>query len=507
MDLAYYVLSPFTWLLQLFNDLTGGYGFALILFAVVVKLILFPFSLKGKKSMIRMNMVSGKMQQIQKKYANDRERQNLEIQKLYEKEKISPMGGCLWSLLPVFILLPLYAIIRQPLKYMMGLTEVEISAVAEALNWAQVSIDNGWVKNIADAASNVYTNAGYNQLFLSSLITPENLSAVQAAVGEASSSIFSINFSFLGLDLSQVPQLKFWEQGLSWDSIGRFLIPIISAGTGLLFSFISMRTNQMNSQQSDQQKSTNRTMMIVTPLMSLWIGFAMPAALGVYWVVNNLLSMLQEFVAGRILKKDYEAAAAARAEQERLEKEEEKKRRREAAERKAQAIAEAKANRGKKKAAAPVEKKRGDSSVIAVSGVGIRAYARGRAYDPYRFRPEGPTPYKDPSEIDEAAVEAALEKKKSRWGRKKKEEPVKEAPDSKALEKEAGELEQTAADAQADEMIVEEILEQKAAQPEGGEAPAAEAPEAPADAGDPWEKIDQEIRDIQQDAEPDKKDS
>ena len=499
MDLAYYVLSPFTWLLQLFNDLTGGYGFALILFAVVVKLILFPFSLKGKKSMIRMNMVSGKMQQIQKKYANDRERQNLEIQKLYEKEKISPMGGCLWSLLPVFILLPLYAIIRQPLKYMMGLTEVEISAVAEALNWAQVSIDNGWVQNIADAASNVYTNAGYNQLFLSSLITPENLSAVQTAVGEASSSIFSINFSFLGLDLSQVPQLKFWEQGLSWDSIGRFLIPIISAGTGLLFSFISMRTNQMNSQQSDQQKSTNRTMMIVTPLMSLWIGFAMPAALGVYWVVNNLLSMLQEFVAGRILKKDYEAAAAARAEQERLEKEEEKKRRREAAERKAQAIAEAKADRGKKKV--PVEKKKkGDTAVIGVSGVGLRAYARGRAYDPYRFSPEGPTPYKDPSEIDEAAVEAALEKKKKgRWGRKKEDEVVEETAASKALEKEADELEQAAADAAADELIAQEILEQ-----EEGEAPAA--PEETAPSEEAWEEIDQEIRAIQAEGEdPDKK--
>ena len=99
MDIWYYILTPFTWLLQLFYSI-GSYGFALIFFAVVVKLILFPFSLKGKKSMIQMNMLSGKMQQIQKKYANDKERQNLEIQKLYEKEKVNPMGGCLWSFLP-----------------------------------------------------------------------------------------------------------------------------------------------------------------------------------------------------------------------------------------------------------------------------------------------------------------------------------------------------------------------------------------------------------------------
>ena len=206
----------------------------------------------------------------------------------------------------------LYAIIRQPLKYMMGLTPDQISAVAEALNWAQVSIDNGWVRGVADAAANVFKNDGYNQLFLASLINPDNLAMVQEAVGSAGH-VFAVNFSFLGMDLSQVPQLKFWANGLDWDSIGRFLIPIVSAGTGLFFSLVTNRTNQMNNQQiSEQQKSTNRTMLIVMPLMSLWIGFSMPAALGVYWVAQNLLSMIQEFLAGKMLKKDYEAAAAAR---------------------------------------------------------------------------------------------------------------------------------------------------------------------------------------------------
>ena len=416
MDIWYYILTPFTWLLQLFYNITGSYGFALIFFAVVVKLILFPFSLKGKKSMIQMNMLSGKMQQIQKKYANDKERQNLEIQKLYEKEKVNPMGGCLWSFLPILVLFPLYAIIRQPLKYMMGLNGEQISAVADALNWATISIENGWVKNVAEGAANAFSNTGYNQLFLASLINPENLSAAQAAVGEGAAKMFAMNFQFLGLDLSQVPNAKFWVNGISWGSIGLFLIPVISAVTGLLFSIISMRTNQMNSQsQNAQQNSTNRMMMIMSPLMSLWIGFIMPAGLGVYWVVNNLLSLLQEFVAGKILKKDYGAAAAPRAEQERLEKEEEKKRRREAAERKAQALAEAKTNKGKKKAAA-VEKKKSDASVIEVSRVGIRSYARGRAYDPYRYSPDGPTLYKDPgSPIDENAVEAGSSRQESRF--------------------------------------------------------------------------------------------
>lgn len=470
MDIWYYILTPFTLLLNFFYNLTGSYGFALIFFALVVKLILFPFSLKGKKGMIQMNTISGKTQQIQKKYPNDKEKQNIEMQKLYEKENVNPMSGCLWSMLPVFVLFPLYAIIRQPLKYMMGLNAEQIGLVADALNWATISVENGWVKGVAEGAANAFTSGGYNQLFLASLIKPENLATVQAAVGEGATKMFAMNFQFLGLDLSQIPNVKFWVNGISWGSVGLFLIPLISAATGLIFSLISTKTNQMNNsqEQSAQQNTTNKTMMLMSPIMSLWIGFIMPAGLGIYWVVNNLLSMLQEFVAGKLLKKDYEAAAAARAEQERLDKEEEKTRRREAAERKAQALAEAKANKGKKKAVA-LEKKKSDASVISVSGVGIRAYARGRSYDPYRYSSNGPTQYKDPTAaIDESAVEAALEKKtgKRRWGGK---------------------------ETQADQSIVQENVTEETAQPQ------TQDPQVEKDLSseDPWAKLDEEIKDIQ----------
>lgn len=128
------LLRPFAWLLLLLYNLVDSYGIALILFAILVKLILFPFSLKGKRSMIQMNMLSSKMQKLQKQYGKDKERYNLEVQKLYEKEKVNPMGGCLWTLIPLFVLLPLYSIIRQPLKYMMNLSAEQISSVASVLN-------------------------------------------------------------------------------------------------------------------------------------------------------------------------------------------------------------------------------------------------------------------------------------------------------------------------------------------------------------------------------------
>lgn len=466
MDFAYYILMPFTWLLQLFYDLTGSYGFALILFAVVVKLILFPFSLKGKKSMIQMNMLSGKMQQIQRKYANDKQRQNLEIQKLYEKEKVNPMGGCLWSLLPIFILLPLYAIIRQPMKYMMGLDENQITTLIDVLNqYAATAIDPS--KNV------------YYQLIASNVLF-ENFDAVvqNPAVAAFAGNLKQLDFSFLGLALSTVPTWKIWAGPFNWNTIGTFLIPIISACTGVLFSIISMRTNQLskNQPENEQAKTTNRTMMIMSPLISLWVGYSMPAAMSIYWVSNNVLSLFQELLAGKILKKDYEAAAAARAEQERLEKEEEKQRRREAAERKAQAIAEAKANKGKKKAKPVEEKKKSDASVIDVSRVGIRSYARGRAYDPYRYSPDGPTPYKDPgAPVDESAVEKALEKKSDH-------------------------LQAVAAEDKADQLILDELKgtavpeTEEAAQADSAAEVIAEA--AAADAEDPWAGIDAEVEAI-----------
>ena len=390
------ILRPFAWLLLLFYNVVHNYGVALILFAILVKVILFPLSLKGKKSMIQMNMLSGKMQKLQKQYVNDKERYNEELQKLYEKEKVNPMGGCLWSMIPLFILIPLYSVIRQPLKYMMGLSKDQITAVSTALNW-EALVESG--------AVSAKTASAYGELCMASLINESNLAAVQAAAG--SDKIFTMNFNFLGMDLSQIPTWKFWSNGMDWTTIGLFLLVAVSAVTGILFSVITQRTNNVNQQaQNEQAAKTNRMMMLMTPLMSIWIGFMMPGLLCVYWIANNVLSMAQELICGKLLKKDYEEAARVQAENEAREKEEEKKRKRENAERRAREAEEAKKNK-KKGVPAKKDPSKQDLTVANVSRVGLRTYARGRAYDPDRFG--GVTPYRDPSApVDEAAIEAAL---------------------------------------------------------------------------------------------------
>lgn len=445
------LLTPFVWILMAFYRLVDNYGLALILFAVVVKIILFPFQLKGKRGMIQMTMLSDKMKKLQKQYGKDKERYNQEVQKLYEKEHVNPMSGCLWSFIPILILLPLYAIVRQPLTYLMGLSSDAVAQVATALDWSNAAVANGWIREAAE-----YANTGYNQLYLASLITPENVQTVAGQLGEAGSSLFAINFEFLGINLARIPQLQFWTVV---GGFGLFLLPVISAVSGFIFSLISMKTNAINN-QTQVNSSTNRTMLIVSPLISLWIGFAMPAALCVYWIAQNLLSMLQEFICGKLLKKDYEAAAARKAEQERLEKEEEKQRKRQLAEERARKAEEAKKNRGKRKA--PKAKEEEDDKIPAAvreaSRVGIRAYARGRAYDPHRYGID-PTPYRDPgTPIDENAVEKALEKK-------------------------AEKLEDLAGEAAVDEELVDSLLEEQKEKPaeegreESGQAEQEDSPE------------------------------
>lgn len=400
------ILTPFAWLLMLFYDFSQNYGIALILFALVIKLVLFPFNLKGKKSMIQMNLLSSKMQQLQKQYGKDRERYNLEIQKLYEKEKVNPMSGCLWSFIPIIFLMVLYGIIREPLTYLMNVPADMIETVAEVTGVA----NSGTYPQIA---------------MLKAIADPAVLEQVKAALGDAGAGLFSMNVEFLGINLANIPQLNFWSNGMNWGSVGLFLLPLVSVGTSLLSMYVSMKTNQMNrgGEQNEQMAKTNRTMMIFMPIMSLWIGFTVPAGLSIYWIAQYIFSIFQELICGRLLKKDYERARAEAAERERQEKEDEKRRKEEARLERQRRLEEEKKNRGKKKPkkAEPTEPGINKDD----SRIGIRAYARGRAYDPNRFG--GVQPYRDPSELLKAQAEAQ-NAQKGKKGRKDKKEAEKTSP-------------------------------------------------------------------------------
>ncbi len=453
------ILRPFAWLLLFFYNLFSSYGLALILFAVVIKLILFPVTLKSKKSMIQTTMLSEKMQKLQKQYGKDRERYNLELQKLYEKEHVNPMGGCVWSLIPMFVLIALYGIIREPLTYFMGMSTEQIQALATQLNWQEVAVTSGFmspeameklVQQLADGKINhIFQNGAYNQLHLLSLVKPENLEALRAAVG--ADGLFVLNFNFLGIDLSKIPTWKFWAGGITPGSVGLFLLPIISVGVSFLSMKVSMSTSRMNNQaQNAQLDSTNKMLLWMMPVMSLWIGFTVPAGLSVYWIAQYFVTMIQEYICGKMLKKDYEAAREAAERREAEEKEEEKRRKEEARLERQRRLEEEKKNRGKKK---PAQKKDDEPDQEGVnkedSREGIRAYARGRSYIPGRYG--GVTPYTDPDELFRAIAQA---KAAGKGGKKAKaEKPAKEEPSQDTPQPEAVQAPETPVQPQTPEIV------------------------------------------------------
>jgi YidC/Oxa1 family membrane protein insertase len=372
--IGYYICVPFAWVVRLFYNLTNSYGLALILFTLVVKLILLPFQMKSKKNMIRMNRMSGKMQEIQKKYANNQAKYTEEIQKLYAEEGVNPMGGCLWSFLPLPILLALYSIIRQPITHFMMLSQDVVTDLVNQVSAAGISLDN--IAKIADDGT--VTMQAYGQINLIKVISSQ-----MPAAGDAIDGWIHVNYNFLGLDLASTPWSQVKSFQFSWASIGLILIPILAGLSQLFLSKISM------SQQPDNPSTAStKSMMYMMPLFSVYIGFMMPGALGVYWIAQSVFSLVQEIFMNKFYNKKLEEEENARYEArqaDRQRRQEEAKRlqqeRKQQTEKKQSLREKQKAAQAAKAAKAA---KAGRSTTEA-GRVGDRPYARGRAYKADRY--------------------------------------------------------------------------------------------------------------------------
>ena len=402
------IAKPFGVLLLWIYDVLGNYGLAIICFALIVKLILLPFQMKSKRSMMRMSRFTPKIKELEKRYEGNKQKYQEEVSKLYREEKVNPMSGCVWTLIPFPILIALYYAIRYPITTMMGVSE-DLMAVGGAIYEKLVSMGYS-------LASYGAKNTGYEQIFQSQFIT-EHFSDFQGL----SDKLQPLDYHFLGLDLGQVPTFKFWTFDWSdpkiWlPALGLFLIPIISAGLSYLSMFISNKTNP----QSVEQTGNAKTMMLMMPLVSLWICFTMPAALGIYWIAQSVFSIIQDVILTRrytriLDKEDAERIErdkakqaeleAKRAETERLRAEGATVKNPNTSKRKIQANQKAKDD--ERKAAvdrAEREERRARMGIVEEkkpdSQVDDRPFARGRAYVKDR--------YTNPETAEEKTEAAAL---------------------------------------------------------------------------------------------------
>lgn len=379
--IGYYICVPFAWLVRLFYNLTNSYGVALILFTLVIKLIMLPFQMKSNKSMMRMSRVSGQMQELQKRYAKNQAKLQEEMQKLYEEEGVNPMSGCLWSLIPFPILIALYSIIRQPITHFMMLSKDVLQTVVQSAADAGVNLTNIVMMDKATGTpalkDGLYQLASYGQINLVKAVQEMGLSTPEGW--------FDMNYNFLGLDLTATPWEYVKNFTFTWAVIGVILIPILAGLSQFVFSKLTMKTQP----QADAAGGASmKSMMYMMPLMSVYIAFIMPAALGVYWIAQSVFSLIQEAILNKTfsakLSEEEEARFQARQadRQKRMEEARIQERQRQQEEQKKQTLRE---KQQAAQAAKAVKAAKAATSTTEAGRVGDRPYARGRAYKADRY--------------------------------------------------------------------------------------------------------------------------
>ena len=398
------IIVPFGWVLGQLYNLTGNYGVALCAFAIIVYMALLPMTAKSKQSSMKMSRMQPRIQDIQKRYASDPQKQNEAMQKLYQEEGLSMYTGCLWSFIPLFVLLPLFTIIRNPIVYILGESEAVATQIIEIIK----TLDP------AQFGSNNF----YDQVVAASII-PQFAAEIQAAIPEVGQrTLEGINFNFLGLNVGAIPSFSFWNwEKFDWAHIGMFLIPFVSAATQMLQSKIMMKMNNSvitdekgiqdeETAKNSQAAQTSQTMMLMMPIMSLWIGFTASASLSIYWFVGGIVRTIQDVILTKHYRTIYDAEDAIRLqramEEEALEAEKERIR----AERRAANPDGITANTSKKKLQkAEREKEAAEKAAAAkeyalkkgvsieeaeektvMSGIPERPFCKGRAYDPDRYK-------------------------------------------------------------------------------------------------------------------------
>ena len=399
------VTVPFGWLLGVLYDLTSNYGVAMILFAIIVNLVLTPINAKSKKGMMKMSRMQPRIQEIQRKYANDQQKQNEAMQKLQQEEGMSMgMGGCLWSLVPLLILFPLFTVIREPITYILGESAETTAKIIEVVKELKPELFG--------------SNNFYHQVVAASAIK-DLAPQIQAAIpGISPETLEGINFTFLGsINLGAIPEFNIFASTWAWDwaHIGAFLIPIVSAGSQVLQMLISQKSNDSvitnekgvqdkETAEKSQTAQTNKVMLWMMPLMSLWIGFTVSAGLSLYWFIGGVYRMITDPIMTAHYRKVYDAEDAVRIqkalEQDRIEAEKERIR----AERRAANPDGITENTSKKKLqkkqraeeeaakAAAVKEYNAKRGIVeeveertVMSGIPSRPYCKGRNYDPNRY--------------------------------------------------------------------------------------------------------------------------
>ncbi len=252
-----------------------NYGWTIIIFTILIKLVTMPFSVKSQKSMARMQQVQPLINEIQRKYANNREKMQQELTKVYDKYDISPTGGCMPLILQLIVLMGFIQIVYKPFTYLLG---IPMSAIETAATTVGVE------------TSAFLTNQ---------LAMPENVLAELVNMGYQT----QLDLNFLGINLSKVLSQNMGDWKMWILPVVALLFTILSTYTSQLSAKKNQNEKQKNDPQAQQAAAMSKSMYIMMPVMTAYITYTWPLGCALYWIISTVTQMAQQFLINEFVVK------------------------------------------------------------------------------------------------------------------------------------------------------------------------------------------------------------
>ncbi len=265
-----YIANLLGYLLNFIYNLVQNYGIAIIIFSILTKLILLPFSIKQQKTMKKTSKIQGESKRIQSLYKNDPQKMNQEIMELYKREKMSPFSGCITSILQIVLVLAMFYLVKSPLTFMKKIDTTTI---------------NNYVNEMQE--QNIEINKAYPEI----TIIKE----------KGNNPDININMNLFGIDLSSVPSGDLKDYKV-------YIIPVLY----ILSSIVSMKltTNMTKNQNKetgkedeiDMTQQMNKTMTWMIPIAAVSIAFVAPLGLALYWLMSNITMIVERLLINKFIK-------------------------------------------------------------------------------------------------------------------------------------------------------------------------------------------------------------
>lgn len=264
-------------LLFIYNTLAfHNYGLAILIFTLVVKLGLLPLTVKQYRSSAKMQELQPLIQETQKKYKDDKEKLNQEMMKVYQENNYNPAGGCLPLLVQMPILISLYYVVIQPLKFLLHKNEEQIKFLVDKV---QQLIGTKIMGYQEVRALNYYYNHQDTLNQVSGYLNVHEL----------------INMKFLGFHLGEIP--TYATSKLFGPEMNIYLpilfLPMIAAVATFISTKLSMNMQKSGSQPAMANSMTN-SMLYIGPFMTLLFAFQVPASASLYWSVSYVFTIFQQ---------------------------------------------------------------------------------------------------------------------------------------------------------------------------------------------------------------------